>query len=159
MDVAGERSPFSSSALAADTGGSWNSFLEASSVSKQAGSHRPRRIIFLLIVVLIMSGAYAAWGLYTINKWDEVGTGSVAEASFHGFLLDPPEKAPGIELIDQYRNPFLLTEHEGDLVVIFFGYTNCPDVCPATLVYYTQVKRELGPLAERVKFVFVSVDP
>lgn len=128
-------------------------------MSKTARRGGPRRIIILLVVVLIMSGAYAAWGFYTINKMQQESAVSLADLSWNGFFLDPPHEAPAIELIDQYYNEFSLADHRGDLVVVFFGYTNCPDVCPATLVYYTQVKRELGPLAENVKFVFVSVDP
>lgn len=128
-------------------------------------SGRSKRIILLLTVILLMSGSYAAWGLYTMRAVSNAGDEGVGEAlvvdegSFHGFLLEPPHKAPELNLIDQHRNPFRLADHEGNLVVVFFGYTNCPDVCPATLVYYTHVKRELGPLADRVKFVFVSVDP
>lgn len=123
--------------------------------SMRTRSNRPRRIIIMLTVILVMSGAYAAWGLYTMSQWEE----PVAEASFHGFLMDPPAPAPKFELIDQHYQPFRLADHNGKLVVIFFGYTNCPDVCPATLVYYTQVKRALGPLADQVEFVFITVDP
>jgi len=43
--------------------------------------------------------------------------------------------------------------------MVFFGYTNCPDVCPTTLSDWTRVKTALGDDAERVHFVFVSVDP
>lgn len=123
----------------------------------QKQGNRPRRIIILLTVILVMSGAFAVYGLYTVNQLKQVAT--VEEPSFHGFLLDPPSPAPEFELIDQHGNSFRLADHEGDVVVMFFGYTNCPDICPATLVYYTQVKQELGALADRVKFAFVTVDP
>lgn len=125
----------------------------------RSGSNRPKKIILLLSVLVLLSGSYAAWGLYTMRTLNGTGGEAVAEASFHGFLLEPPEKAPELDLVDQHHTPFRLADHEGNVVVVFFGYTNCPDVCPATLVYYTQVKRELGPLADRVRFVFVSVDP
>lgn len=108
-----------------------------------------------LIVLVIGTGTYVAYELF----FKEPPPEPVVEASFHGFVLEPPQPAPSVELVDQRRQPFRLEDHEGNLVVMFFGYTNCPDICPATLVYYTQVKRELGPLADRVRFVFVSVDP
>lgn len=44
-------------------------------------------------------------------------------------------------------------------VVLFFGYTYCPDVCPTTLAEYRRAKEQLGPLADQVRFVFVTVDP
>lgn len=127
-------------------------------------SSSPKRIILLLSVLLLVSGSLAAWGFYKINSLNGTGGGAMAEEamseeSFHGFLLEPPQQAPELDLIDQHRTPFRLADHDGNVVVVFFGYTNCPDVCPATLVYYTHVKRELGPLADRVRFVFVSVDP
>lgn len=108
-----------------------------------------------LIVLVVIAGGIVAREVFFPGAPAE----PVAEASFHGFVLEPPQPAASFELIDQRREPFRLEDHTGDLVVLFFGYTNCPDICPATLVYYTQVKRELGPLAERVRFVFISVDP
>lgn len=124
----------------------------------QNRSNRPQRIILLLGVIVILSGALTAYGFFMVNRLQRQ-TPTVAEASFHGWVLDPPAEAPPIELVDQHGNPFRLAEHRGNIVVLFFGYTNCPDVCPATLAYYTQVKRELGALADRVRFVFVTVDP
>ncbi|MCS7072335.1 MAG: SCO family protein [Anaerolinea sp.] len=47
----------------------------------------------------------------------------------------------------------------GDYAMIFFGYTHCPDFCPLTLAEYRLIKRQLGELADRVTFVFISVDP
>lgn len=44
-------------------------------------------------------------------------------------------------------------------MLLFFGYTTCPDVCPATLARWKRVRQELGTDAERVRFVFVTVDP
>lgn len=111
-------------------------------------------LIISLIVLVIVGGAFIARELFFQEEPEPE-----FEAAFHGFSLEPPEPAPSFELIDQHEQPFRLEDHEGNLVVMFFGYTNCPDFCPATLVYYTQVKRELGPLADRVRFVFISVDP
>lgn len=112
-------------------------------------------IITSLIVLVVIAGAFVVREMFFTETVDNT---PVAEA-FHGFVLEPPQPAPGFELVDQHGQPFKLEDHEGNAVVMFFGYTNCPDICPATLVYYTQVKRELGPLADRVRFVFVSVDP
>lgn len=52
-----------------------------------------------------------------------------------------------------------LTDFAGKVTVIFFGYTQCPDVCPATLAELAAVKAALGPDGDRVQGVFVTVDP
>jgi protein SCO1/2 len=79
--------------------------------------------------------------------------------TFRGSLIDPPMPAPDFTLNNQYGQPFRLSEQRGKLVLIFFGYTNCPDVCPSTLAQFRQVRTQLGTQAERVQFVFITVDP
>ncbi|NMM27255.1 MAG: SCO family protein [Glaciimonas sp.] len=68
-----------------------------------------------------------------------------------------------------YAKDFTLTDHHGKIrtladfkgkaVVIFFGYTQCPDVCPTTMAEMATVMQELGPLSDRVQVLFVSIDP
>lgn len=55
--------------------------------------------------------------------------------------------------------PRTLEDFRGKLVVMFFGFTRCPDVCPTTLADMAQVMKSLGPQADRVQVLFVSVDP
>ncbi|HMM51350.1 MAG TPA: SCO family protein [Burkholderiaceae bacterium] len=55
--------------------------------------------------------------------------------------------------------PRTLADFRGKAVVIFFGYTQCPDVCPTTLAELAEVMKQLGPDADRVQVLFVSVDP
>ena len=52
-----------------------------------------------------------------------------------------------------------LGDFKGKIVVIFFGYTSCPDICPTTLSKLAEVMKALGPEAEKVQVLFVSVDP
>jgi len=54
---------------------------------------------------------------------------------------------------------FDLAEQRGKVVVVFFGYTHCPDLCPLTLSNFAWVRRRLGARAAQVRFVFVTVDP
>lgn len=79
--------------------------------------------------------------------------------TFNGMRLNPPRPAPDFTLVDQNENPFRLRDQRGHVVVLFFGYTTCPDVCPATLAQFSQVKQMLGDKADHVRFIFVSVDP
>lgn len=52
-----------------------------------------------------------------------------------------------------------LADFKGKAVVVFFGYTQCPDVCPTTMIEMAAVMKELGPLADKIQVLFVSVDP
>ncbi len=78
---------------------------------------------------------------------------------FHGTLLDPASAAPDFTLTDQNGEPFHLGDQRGAVVLLFFGYTSCPDVCPATLALFKQTREALGDLASGARFVFVTIDP
>lgn len=60
---------------------------------------------------------------------------------------------------DHNGKPRTLADFRGKAVVIFFGYTHCPDVCPSTMAEMAGVLQQLGPQAERVQVLFVTVDP
>jgi protein SCO1/2 len=52
-----------------------------------------------------------------------------------------------------------MADFKGKVVVMFFGYTQCPDVCPTTMAEMTEVLKQLGPQADQVQVLFVTVDP
>jgi len=62
-------------------------------------------------------------------------------------------------LIDATGKPRTLSDYRGKAVVMFFGYTQCPDVCPTTLAELAEVMKKLGPDADRVQVLFVTIDP
>lgn len=62
-------------------------------------------------------------------------------------------------LTDHTGKPRSLVDFRGKVVLLFFGYTHCPDICPATLSDLAQVMRALGQDAERVQALFVTLDP
>jgi protein SCO1 len=64
-----------------------------------------------------------------------------------------------LALTDHAGQPRRLEDFRGKAVVLFFGFTHCPDVCPTTLAEIAQAVRSLGPDAERVQVLMVSVDP
>jgi protein SCO1/2 len=64
-----------------------------------------------------------------------------------------------LELTDHTGRPRRLEDFRGKAVLVFFGFTHCPDVCPTTLADISQVMKGLGPDAERVQVLFVTVDP
>ncbi len=83
---------------------------------------------------------------------DDTPTGSVAR------VFQPPQRVPDFTLTSHRNEPISLSDFRGDVTVLFFGYTHCPDVCPTTLADFRQAKQALGDDADDVRFVFISVD-
>jgi protein SCO1/2 len=79
--------------------------------------------------------------------------------AFRGSLIDPAVPASDFALTDQNGQPFRLSEQTGKVVLLFFGYTHCPDACPTTLTQFKQIRAQLGGDADRVQFILVTVDP
>ena len=69
------------------------------------------------------------------------------------------EYAKDFALTDHNGKPRTLADFKGKAVVMFFGYTQCPDVCPTTMAEMANVMTELGPQADKVQVLFVTVDP
>lgn len=67
--------------------------------------------------------------------------------------------AQGFDLTDHTGARRTLADYRGKVVVIFFGFTQCPDVCPTTLAELADVRRKLGPRGADVQVLFVSLDP
>jgi len=63
------------------------------------------------------------------------------------------------QLTDHNGKPRTLADFRGKVVVLFFGYTQCPDVCPTTLAELAETMKRLGPDADRVQVLFATVDP
>ncbi len=78
--------------------------------------------------------------------------------TFYGTLLQSPDKAPGFEL-QTASGPISLEDLEGKIVLLYFGYTFCPDVCPATLAEVSGAMDKLGRKADDVQLIMISVDP
>lgn len=90
---------------------------------------------------------------------DQLGIGGSAKPAFQGVDLTGAEYARNLSLTDQDGRSRSLAEFKGKIPVVFFGYTQCPDVCPTTLAELAEVKRSLGADGERVQGIFVTVDP
>jgi protein SCO1/2 len=67
--------------------------------------------------------------------------------------------ARDFQLTDHDGKPRTLADFRGNVVLLFFGFTHCPDICPTTLAQFAQAAKQLGADAERVQFLFVTVDP
>ena len=78
---------------------------------------------------------------------------------FKGMAVDPPRDMPSFAFTRADGSSFSTAPEAGRPMVLFFGYTHCPDVCPTTLADWKRVRATLGDDAKRVRFVFVSIDP
>lgn len=82
-----------------------------------------------------------------------------ADAGFKAIDITGADYAQALALPDVQGRPRTLAEFRGKVVVVFFGYTQCPDVCPTTLAELAQVKAMFGPQGADVVPVFVTIDP
>jgi len=80
-------------------------------------------------------------------------------ASFKATDITGADYGKTLALTDHLGQPRTLADWKGRLVVLFFGFTQCPDVCPTTLATMADVMKRLGPDADRVQVLFVTVDP
>ncbi len=79
--------------------------------------------------------------------------------NFAGVAPNPIGRAPDFELTDETGQPFQLSDLRGKWILLAYGYTHCPDVCPLTLSHLRDVKKIVDATGARVQVVFVTIDP
>ena len=121
--------------------------------SSQAAPPRPwyvSALVAALAVLLLLGGVWA----YTRLK---------SPFPYYGTLYDAPQRAAsvtGLSMVGSAVTPTTIALGGGKTTALFFGFTHCPDVCPATLAYLERVQQAMTP-GEQAKFqvLFVSLDP
>jgi protein SCO1 len=79
--------------------------------------------------------------------------------TFRGAVITPPWPAPELKLTDHHGQPFTMSNQRGKVVLLYFGYVNCPDECPLTMAHLKLALEGLGDRAKDVQVVMVSTDP
>jgi len=109
------------------------------------------------LVLAVLGGALGvlavAWVLPPVRLTEP------ADAPLNGAALTPPRPIPDLTLQRSDGAPFHTADLRGQLSLVFFGYTFCPDVCPLTLSELKQVRGLLGSDADQLHVYFVTVDP
>jgi protein SCO1/2 len=82
-----------------------------------------------------------------------------AKPEFKSVDITGADYAKDFQLTDHNGQPRSLQDFQGKVVALFFGYTQCPDVCPTTLVELAEIKKALGAEGSKLQGVFVTVDP
>lgn len=84
---------------------------------------------------------------------------SEKKAEFKGVDVTGADYAKDLPLTDHNGQARRLQDFRGKVVVVFFGFTQCPDVCPTSMQELAEVKRQLGADGDRLQGIFVTVDP
>jgi protein SCO1/2 len=112
-----------------------------------------RKYALAVVLVAALAGATTAW--ISLHR------ASAPPVLEQATLFDAARPLPQFELVDQAGRDFRRESLRGQWTLLFFGFTNCPDVCPTTLATLAEVRRQLTdlPIGELPVVVLVSVDP
>lgn len=112
----------------------------------------PQRKFFLFGIWILVA-------ILALSFWYTRTPSLSAPPELMGVLRPEPKPLVTFELTDQNGKPFTIERLQGKWTFTFFGYTNCPDVCPATMSVLTKIDNELSANHENLQVLFVSVDP
>jgi protein SCO1/2 len=115
------------------------------------GASRARMAIVAVMLLSVFGAAFAGYLYGHLNTASNAPPPAIAR-------VVPPRDMPNFTLTNQNGQPMQLSDFRGKTVLMFFGYINCPDICPTSLSDMKRIKAALGDDAEDVAFVFVSVD-
>lgn len=124
-------------------------------------SIRQNRLMLLGTLLVAIVGTWVIVFILT-NRPGAAPTNSSSAAIIEGQTfdgvqpVDPPRAVQDFTLLNQAGEPTALSSFRGKPTILFFGFTNCPDVCPLTLVEYTRLRQILG---DQIHYLFISVDP
>jgi protein SCO1/2 len=105
-----------------------------------------RRLVSGVVGVMVLAGC------------DRIA-GKDAGPTFHFTDITGAEFARKLDLPDVDGRPRTLADWRGKVTVVFFGYTQCPDVCPTTMAELAQIRTLMGASGDKLQTVFVTIDP
>lgn len=109
----------------------------------------PVRPVYVIVAGAVVVVVLAGWLI----------GGALRPYVFHGTLFQSPEPAPNFTLTSHNGQPVSLSDYRGKAVLLYFGYTTCPDICPTTLAELHIALQQLGSRAKDVQVMMITVDP
>ncbi len=111
------------------------------------------------VIVAVSAGAlfFALFNTAINNQLDAIATPTPLNDGVR--VVAPPKPVLDFTLTSHTGQPVSLSDLRGKPVLLFFGYTHCPDVCPLTMLAFRRVHEALGEQADDIAYVFISVDP
>lgn len=106
----------------------------------------------------VLMGLFAV-GLSTLAACDKLETAQATKPSFHSVDITGADYARDFSLSDVSGATRTLSDFKGKVTVVFFGFTQCPHMCPTTMVELAEIKKSLGAAGERLQVILVSIDP
>lgn len=110
-------------------------------------------ILALLVSVMLLAGCQSA----PAENAADAQPAYLDE--FRGAVFEPPRPLSDFSLMSTTGKPFRLSEHRGETLLLYFGYRACPDFCPTTFAEMLRIYQQLGEPEDRMKVIFVTVDP
>lgn len=130
-------------------------FLSGLAVMIDSQSHQARSYprLYLMGGVLLL-GVMLGGLLLALSQ-----VGLFGQPAFHGTEITPPEPVADFTLLGPGEQRVSLSDFSGKFVLLYFGYTYCPDICPATTAELALANRALGADANQLQVIMVTVDP
>ncbi len=107
-----------------------------------------RSIVYMLITAMLAAGCGA---LGSVNP--------TPTSELRGAVFEPPRALTDFTIPSTSGAPFTLSENKGQVILLYFGYLTCPDICPTTMAELQNIYLHLNKPADQLKVVFVTVDP
>ncbi|MCA9911298.1 MAG: SCO family protein [Anaerolineae bacterium] len=122
-------------------------------------AHAPaNRTAFWVLVIALLAGV-ALTGIAIMGSLSQALAPVTPTPQIEGITaIVPPDPLPDFTLTSSKGEPISLSDFAGRYVLLFFGYTHCPDFCPLTLAKEKLVHEQLGDMADQFAVVFISVD-
>lgn len=114
---------------------------------------------FLVPAMIIIALFAAATGFFVSVKQAQLEQEMAAQRQVPGLFWPNPRQLQTFSITDHNSSPFELTDMKGKWSLVFFGYTNCPDICPITLSVLAEAYPDMKTAAENLQVIFASVDP
>ena len=121
----------------------------AAPLSPEAPRHDGKRLLAILGALLAVAGLIAG-----ALAWQRART-----PVYHGMLLDASEPIDGLTFVAEAGRAVSIESYRGKPLVVYFGYTNCPDVCPTTLSELARATKALGERANDLQVAMITIDP